>query len=96
MSTVRDSEDSEQVHSAQFEETRRRLEKQRKFRGDLVAYVVINALLIVVWAVTGFGYFWPGWVLGGWGAMLVLDGWNTFYRRPVTESDVEEEMRRHR
>ncbi len=72
------------------------MEKQRKFRGDVVAYVVINAFLIVVWAMAGFGYFWPGWVLGGWGVLLVLDGWNAFYRRPVTETDVEEELRRRR
>ncbi len=96
MSTLRDSEDSEQVHSGEYEHARQRLEKQRKFRGDVVAYVVINAFLIVVWAVAGFGYFWPGWVLGGWGVLLVLDGWNAFYRRPVTETDVEEELRRRR
>ncbi len=96
MSTLRDSEDSEQVRSGQYEQARQRLEKQRKFRGDVVAYVVINAFLIVVWAMAGFGYFWPGWVLGGWGVLLVLDGWNAFYRRPVTETDVEEELRRRR
>lgn len=96
MSTLRDSEDREQIRPPEYEEARRRLEKQRKFRGDVVAYVVINAFLVVVWAATGFGYFWPGWVLGGWGVLLILDGWNAFYRRPVTEGDVDEELRRRR
>jgi fatty acid desaturase len=82
--------------SAEYEEARRRVEKRRKFRADLVAYVVINAGLIAVWAATGFGYFWPGWVLGGWGVLLLLDAWNTFYRRTVTESDIEEELNRGR
>jgi fatty acid desaturase len=82
--------------SPEYEEARRRVEKRRKFRADLVAYVLINAGLIAVWAATGFGYFWPGWVLGGWGVLLLLDAWNTFYRRTVTESDVEEELNRSR
>ncbi len=81
--------------SREYDEARKRVERKRKFRGDLVAYVIINLFLIGVWAVTGLGYFWPGWVLGGWGALLLLDGWNAFYRRPVTDADVEEELRRH-
>ena len=93
MSTLTEP-DQDKGRSPEYVEARRRLEKQRKFGGDVVAYTVINAFLIVVWAVTGFGYFWPGWVLGGWGVLLVLDGWNAFYRRPVTEADVEEELRR--
>jgi 2TM domain len=82
--------------SPEYEEARRRVERRRKFHADLVAYALINAFLIVVWAVSGFGYFWPGWVLGGWGVLLLLDAWNTFHRRPVTESDVEEELHRSR
>ncbi len=87
-------EEAPAVASREYEEARKRVEKKRKFRADLVAYVVINLFLIAWWAVTGHGYFWPGWVLGGWGALLVLDGWNAFYRRPVTDADIEEELRR--
>ena len=46
------------------------------------------------WAATGFGYFWPGWVLGAWGVFLLLDAWNAFFRRPLTDADVEEELHR--
>ena len=94
MSTLRDTEHAEPTRPREYERARRRLEKQRKFRSDVVAYVLINAFLIVVWALEG-GYFWPGWVLGGWGVLLMLDGWNSFYRRPVTEADIDEELRRH-
>jgi fatty acid desaturase len=80
----------------EYELARQRVERKRKFRADLVAYVVINAFLIGVWATTGMGYFWPGWVLAGWGVVLVLDAWNVFYRRPVTSKDIEEELRRGR
>jgi uncharacterized membrane protein YiaA len=75
---------------------RQRVERKRKFVGDLVAYVVINAFLIGVWALAGFGYFWPVWVLAGWGVLLMLDAWNVYYRRPITDKEIDEEMRRAR
>jgi len=72
------------------------VERKHKFQGDLVAYVVINVFLVGVWAVSGFGYFWPGWVLAGWGVLLLLDGWNAYFRRSVSEEEIDEELRRHR
>ena len=39
--------------SADRDQARKRLEKKSKFRGDLAAYVVINALLIVIWHIPG-------------------------------------------
>lgn len=74
-------------------EARRRLEKRRNLQGGLIAYVVINAFLVGVWAVSGGGYFWPGWVLGGWGAAMLL-GLVDYYRGPITEADVDREARR--
>ena len=77
------------------DQARKRLEKKSKFRGDLAAYVVINALLIVIWAVSGRGYFWPGWVLGGWAVFLALDAWSLYFRRPITEADIDRELHLH-
>jgi hypothetical protein len=82
--------------SEEYELARRRVERKRKFRADLVAYVVINTFLIGVWVASGMGYFWPAWVLAGWGVLLLLDAWNVFYRRPVTPTDIENELRRGR
>jgi fatty acid desaturase len=78
------------------EQARKRVQRKHKFRGDVVAYVVINAFLIGIWAVTGAGYFWPGWVLAGWAVALTLDAWNLFFRRPITEAEINEEMSRFR
>ena len=78
------------------EQARKRVEKKHKFRGDVVAYVIVNLFLIGIWAVTGAGYFWPGWVLTAWGVFLLLDAWNVYFRRPITEQEIHEEMRRHR
>lgn len=83
-----------QTTTSAYEATRGRLMRKRKFKGDVVAYVVINAFLVGIWAATGAGYFWPGWVLGGWGAGLVMHAWDTFLRRPVTESDIDAEVQR--
>ena len=90
--------ETEQVaaRSPEYEQARKRAQRKHKFRGDVAAFVVVNAFLIGVWAATGFGYFWPGWILGGWGVFLVLDAWNIFYRRPVTEADIERELRNQR
>ena len=35
------------------------------------SFVVVNLMLIVIWAVTGAGYFWPIWPLLGWGLGLL-------------------------
>jgi hypothetical protein len=77
-------------------EARRRLQERRDFVSHLVAYLVINGFLIAVWAFTGAGYFWPAWVLAAWGVGLVLHAWETFGRRPITDADVEAEIRRQR
>ena len=75
---------------------RKRIERKRKLRGDLVGYVVVNSFLVVAWAVTGAGYFWPGWVLGAWGMLLLLDVLSFYYRKPLTEADVDQELRKRR
>ena len=56
--------------------------------------VAINAFLVGIWALSGAGYFWPGWVLAVWGLGLILRGWDLFYRPEVTEADVQREMRK--
>lgn len=71
-----------------------RLKNRRAFGQDLVAYVVVNGFLVLIWAFTGGGYFWPAWIMGAWGIGLVLHAWTAFFQRPITEEDVEREMRR--
>jgi hypothetical protein len=74
---------------------RKRVEKRRGLQGGAVAYVVVNAFLVGVWALTGGGYFWPAWILGGWGIGMVLGLWD-YLRGPVTESEIDAELRHMR
>ncbi len=75
-------------------QARRRVQKKRDFSAHLVSYVVINAMIIGIWAITGGGYFWPAWVLLGWGVGVILNAWDVYLRRPVTEADVDRELGR--
>ena len=38
----------------------------------LRAFVLVNLLLVAIWAATGAGAFWPGWVLLWWGVALAV------------------------
>jgi hypothetical protein len=78
------------------QQIRNRLQLRRDFGAHVVVYVVVNVFLVVIWAVTGGGYFWPIWVLAPWGIGLVLHAWDAFFRRPVTEADVDAELTRQR
>lgn len=71
-----------------------RLKKKRDFQGHLVAYVVINAAVWGIWAVTGDGDPWPAWLTGLWGIGLLMNAWDVYMRRPVTEADVQREIER--
>ena len=35
-------------------------------------FFAVNALLVVIWAVGGAGYFWPAWVMAWWAFALVM------------------------
>ena len=69
-----------------------RLKDKRGFWSNLAAYVVVNGFLVVVWAFSGAGAFWPIWVMGGWGIGLALHAWSVFGQKPITEEDVQREM----
>ncbi|MET9389571.1 2TM domain-containing protein [Streptomyces sp. NPDC006624] len=82
--------------SPEYDRARARVQRKRKFRSDLISYLVINGFLVVVWAITGLGYFWPGWVMGVWGVFLILSAWGLFFRHEVTEEEIQRELRKHK
>jgi hypothetical protein len=71
------------------------LKKRRDFRTHLLVYVLVNAFLVAIWAITSdHGFFWPVFVIGAWGIGLVMNAWDAYWRRDITEADIEQEMRR--
>ncbi|HMA26624.1 MAG: 2TM domain-containing protein [Solirubrobacterales bacterium] len=73
------------------------IKRKREFTQHVVSYLVVNAVLIGIWAISGAGYFWPAWVIGGWGIGLVIHAWDTYgRRRMVSEDEVSREMDRLR
>lgn len=74
----------------------KRLKDKRDFRNHVAAYVLVNALLVAIWAFSGGGYFWPIWVIIGWGIGLAFNAWAVYFERPITEDDIRKEMERDR
>ena len=71
------------------------LKKRRDFRGHLLVYVLINAFLVVIWAITGsHGFFWPVFLIGIWGIGLVMNAWDVYWRPQITEEDIRREIDR--
>jgi hypothetical protein len=52
--------------------------KRHEFGSHLISYVLVNAMLVVIWAVGDSGTFWPGFVLAGWGIGLGAHAWDAF------------------
>ena len=48
------------------------LKRKREFQAHLLAYVLVNAGLVTIWAVTGRGFFWPVFPMLGWGIGLAF------------------------
>lgn len=73
---------------------RKRIEERRGFVPHLLIYILVNAGLVAIWATTGQGFFWPGFVIGFWGIGVVMHAWNVFFNRPITEADIQREIQR--
>lgn len=72
----------------------KRLKDKRDFRTHAVIYLVVNAMLVGIWAMTGRGYFWPVWSMIGWGVGLAINGWSAYFERPISEEEIRREMER--
>ncbi len=73
-----------------------RLKKKRDLVGHVVAYVIVNLFLTLIWFFTGRGYYWPIWVLLGWGIGLAFNIWDVYGRRDISDADIDREVERMR
>jgi 2TM domain len=54
--------------------------KRVKFKNHFITYLAVNALLCVIWFMTGQGYFWPIWPMAGWGIGIFFDYIKAYHR----------------
>jgi hypothetical protein len=73
-----------------------RLKKKRDFTTHVVIYVAVNAALVVIWAMTGAGFFWPIFPIIGWGIGVGANAWDVYGRKPITEDEIRRETDRLR
>lgn len=86
-------EESTRQQQALRDRAVKRLKKRRDFYGHLLIYVLVNGFLVIIWALTGQGFFWPGVVLGAWGIGLLANAWEVFGRQ-IDEERIQREMQR--
>jgi adenylate cyclase len=91
-STGPPSPSSSSDHQAAIE----RIRARRGFGVHATAYVAVNLLLIVIWALTGRGDFWPIWPILGWSVGLGINYWAVFLRRPISDDEIRREMEKGR
>lgn len=80
------------------------LKRKRKFAEDLFAYLAVNGVLWLIWALDdpsrNGGLPWPAWVSIIWGFLLAIDAWRAYGRgpvgrdRPITEDEIQRELTR--
>ena len=71
------------------------LKKRRDFRTHLLVFLLVNGFLTAIWAVKDLhGFFWPIFPIAGWGIGLVMNAWDVYWRRDITEDDIQHEIDR--
>ncbi len=73
-----------------------RLRQQAGFKKTIGGFLITIVASVVIWALTGQGYFWPVWVVLGLGLATAGMAWSAYGPREKTPSqaEVEEEARK--
>ena len=83
-----------------YQEAKKRVEEKKGFFIHFTVYILVNILLIIIWAFpAGGGAPWFLWPLGGWGIGLLFHflGVFVFSRRTGWErKEIEKEVERLR
>jgi vacuolar-type H+-ATPase subunit I/STV1 len=74
----------------------RRLRVRAGFWSHLLMFLTVNTVIVVIWAVTSGGFFWPVFPIVGWGIGLIANAWDTFGPDLVSEERIRREIERMR
>ncbi|MBA3864934.1 MAG: 2TM domain-containing protein [Solirubrobacterales bacterium] len=70
-----------------------RLKMKQDFKGMAAGGAFAILVTIVIWALSGAGYFWPVWVILGVAVGVVATGWKVYGpSNRISEGDVQREM----
>ena len=76
-------------------EAKKRVKAKQQTKQLTGVFLIVWAILIAVWALSGGGYFWPMWAIFGMGIGLGFSYWNAYGpSETITDSQVDDEMRR--
>jgi hypothetical protein len=86
------------THDALREQALDRLKKRRDLKAHLLVYTLVNLATWGIWAViaatSGNSWPWPVFLTLFWGIGLVMNAWDVYFRRPITEQELEREVDR--
>ena len=75
------------------EEAMQRLRKKQDFRGHVLVYTLVNVVVWTLYLLTSpHGFPWPVFVTAGWGIGVVMNAWDVYGRRPITEAQIQREI----
>lgn len=72
----------------------KRIRAKRGFWIHLGVYVVVNAVLVLVWVSASGDHFWPVWPMLGWGIGVISHAVRVFLRpSEISEERIDRELR---
>ncbi|MHA2380538.1 MAG: 2TM domain-containing protein [Candidatus Thorarchaeota archaeon] len=78
-----------------YEQARRKVKEKKRFYSGLATYAVVNAVLVVIWALSGRGYPWFLWPLGIWGVFVLGDYLRIFvFEKSSDDEAISKEVER--
>ena len=75
------------------ERARTRVEKRRDLRTHALVFVLVNAGIVGIWAITDSGgFFWPLFPMVFWGIGLLMNAWDVYISSDISEQEIDHEI----
>jgi hypothetical protein len=58
------------------------LRKRRELASHVLAFVMVNTFVVIVWYASGAGFFWPVFPIFAWGIGIVFHAWDVLWPQP--------------
>jgi hypothetical protein len=76
------------------DEAIRRLTAKHHLQQSAISYVGVSIVLVIIWAATGGGDFWPVFPILGLAFAFASQAVAVYTHKGITEADIQEEMLR--